>query len=109
MMRAVWSEDPVTFKSRYILAPIKEMAVTLNASQSASTLILGSSEPALGQAIRIGDGWHSSGLSADEAAPMVWRLRATRPEADFTISMRVRWNDQNRGGLRALLDYGTQS
>jgi alkanesulfonate monooxygenase SsuD/methylene tetrahydromethanopterin reductase-like flavin-dependent oxidoreductase (luciferase family) len=88
-MRAIWSEDLVTFKSRYILAPIKEMAVTLNASQSASTLILGSSEPALRRAMRIGDGWHSSGQSADEAALVVRRLRATRLDAGFTISMRV--------------------
>ncbi len=28
IMRAVWSEDLVTFESRYILAPIKEMTMT---------------------------------------------------------------------------------
>ena len=34
------------------------------------------------------------------------RLRAARSEADFTISMRVQWDGQDRGILRALVgDY----
>ena len=32
------------------------------------------------------------------------RLRAARPGADFTISMRVGWNGVDRGALRALVD-----
>ena len=64
----------------------------------------GSAEPALKRTIRIGDGWHGSGLTVDQAAPIVKRLRAARPGADFTISMRVQWDGTDRGVLRALVD-----
>ena len=104
MMRAVWSEDPVTFESRYISAEIKEMTMTPMPVSQIPLWFGGSSEPALRRTIRIGDGWHGSGLSADEAAPIVRRLRAARPAADFTISMRVQWDGQDRGVLRALVD-----
>ncbi|MBL6459565.1 TIGR03619 family F420-dependent LLM class oxidoreductase [Belnapia sp. T6] len=104
MMRAVWSEDPVTFETRYISAEIKELTMTPMPVSQIPLWFGGSSEPALRRTIRIGDGWHGSGLSADEAAPIVRRLRAARPEADFTISMRVQWDGQDRGVLRALVD-----
>ena len=64
----------------------------------------GSAEPALKRTIRIGDGWHGSGHTAAEAAPIVKRLREARPGSDFTISMRVQWNGVDRGVLRALVD-----
>ena len=104
MMRAVWSEDPVTFESRYISAEIKEMTMTPMPVSQIPLWFGGSSEPALRRTIKIGDGWHGSGLSADEAAPIVRRLRTGRPEANFAISMRVQWDGQDRGVLRALVD-----
>ncbi len=94
----------MTFKSRYILAPIKEMTMTPMPVSQIPLWFGGSSEPALRRTIRIGDGWHGSGLSAKEAAPIVRRLRAARPGADFTISMRVQWDGTDRGALRALVD-----
>ncbi len=54
--------------------------------------------------IRIGDGWHGSGHTAEAAAPIVARLREARPGADFEISMRVQWDGKDRGVLRALVD-----
>ena len=104
MMRAVWSEDPVAFKSRYILAEIKDMTMAPMPVTPIPLWFGGSSEPALRRTIRIGDGWHGSGLLADEAAPIVRRLRAARPEEDFTISLRVQWDGQDQGVLRALVD-----
>jgi hypothetical protein len=50
--------------------------------------------------VRIGDGWHGSQLTPDEAAPIVKRLRAERPEPEFTISMRLHWNGKDQGELR---------
>ncbi|MDN3563924.1 TIGR03619 family F420-dependent LLM class oxidoreductase [Paeniroseomonas aquatica] len=104
MMRAVWSEDPVTFESRYITAEIKEMTMTPMPISRIPLWFGGSSEPALRRTIRIGDGWHGSELPPDKAAPIVQRLRAARPEADFTVSMRVQWDGQDRGLLHALVD-----
>jgi hypothetical protein len=64
----------------------------------------GTAEPALKRAIRIGDGWHGSGFTAEQAAPIVRPLRDARPGAGFTISMRVQWDGSDRGVLRALVD-----
>ena len=50
--------------------------------------------------MRIGDGWHGSQLTPEEAAPIVKRLRNDRPEAEFTISMRTHWNGKDEGELR---------
>ena len=105
MMRAVWSQDPVTFESRYITAEVKEMTMTPMPISRIPLWFGGSSEPALRRTIRIGDGWHGSELSPDKAAPIVQRLRAVRPEADFTVSMRVQWDGLDRGVLHALVDH----
>ncbi len=64
----------------------------------------GSSDAALRRTIRMGDGWHGSGHTAAEAAPIVQRLRDARPASDFTMSMRVQWDGRDRGALRALVD-----
>jgi len=50
--------------------------------------------------VRIGDGWHGSQLTPEQAAPIVKRLRSERPEAEFTISMRTHWNGRGEAELR---------
>ena len=42
--------------------------------------------------MRLGDGFHAIGLSPDEAAAAVGRLRAERPEESFTFSLRLGWD-----------------
>ncbi len=68
MMRAVWSEDPVTFEARHIPAVVEGMTMAPMPIGRIPLWFGGSSEPALRRAARIGDGWHGSGLSAEEAA-----------------------------------------
>jgi hypothetical protein len=104
MMRAVWSQDPVTFQSRFIPAVIEGMTMTPMPVSPIPLWFGGSSDAALKRTIRIGDGWHGSGKTAAEAAPLVRRLRDARPNSDFTISMRVQWNGKDPGVLRALVD-----
>jgi probable F420-dependent oxidoreductase len=101
MMRAVWSQDPVTFKSRYIPAAIEGMTMTPMPAHPIPLWLGGSSDAALRRTIRIADGWHGSGHSPAEAAPIVRRLRAERPGPDFTVSMRFHWNGHDLGVLRA--------
>ncbi|HEY1935148.1 MAG TPA: TIGR03619 family F420-dependent LLM class oxidoreductase [Acetobacteraceae bacterium] len=104
MMRAVWSEDPVTFQSRTIPAVIEGMTMTPHPISHIPLWFGGSSDAALRRTIRIGDGWHGSAMTAEAAAPTIKRLRDARPGADFTVSMRVQWNGQDRGALRAMVD-----
>ena len=104
MMRAVWSQDPVSFASKYIPAVIEGMTMTPHPVSPIPLWFGGSAEPALKRTIRIGDAWHGSGHTAAQAAPIIARLRAARPGPDFTISMRVQWDGRDRGVLRALVD-----
>jgi hypothetical protein len=60
----------------------------------------GSSEPALRRALRL-DGWHGSRVTPEQAAPIVKRLRATRPGPEFAISVRSGWDGKDDGALSA--------
>jgi alkanesulfonate monooxygenase SsuD/methylene tetrahydromethanopterin reductase-like flavin-dependent oxidoreductase (luciferase family) len=62
----------------------------------------GSSEAALARALRL-DGWHGSRLSPEAAAPVVKRLRATRLDPEFTISLRSSWDGKDDAALGARL------
>jgi probable F420-dependent oxidoreductase len=99
MMRAVWSQDPVTFQAKYIPAKINDMTMLPLPVSPIPLWIGGSSDVALKRTMRIADGWHGSRESPEEAAPIVRRLRAARPD-NFTISMRIQWNGKDQGELR---------
>jgi probable F420-dependent oxidoreductase len=103
MMRAVWTQDPVTFEARYIPATIVDMTMLPHPVSHIPLWFGGSSDAALKRTIRIGDGWHGSRETPEQAAPIVQRLRAERPGADFTVSMRTQWNGKDLGELRARL------
>jgi probable F420-dependent oxidoreductase len=100
MMRAVWTQDPVTFKAKYIPAEITDMTMTPLPISHIPIWIGGSSEAALKRTVRIADGWHGSRETPEQAAPIVKRLRAERPDGGFTISMRTHWNGRDQGELR---------
>ncbi len=102
MMRAVWSQDPVTFDSKWIPARIENMRAQPQPIAPIPIWIGGSSDAAIKRALRL-DGWHGSRISPDAAAGMVKRLRAERPGDDFIISIRVSCNAQNVGGMRDAL------
>ena len=100
MMKAVWSQDPVNFESRHIAAEIKEMTM-LPQPVSAIPMWHGSrSEAAHRRTVRVGDGWHGSQVTPEQAAPVVARLRRDRPEPEFTISVRTHWAGKDIGELR---------
>jgi probable F420-dependent oxidoreductase len=102
MMRAVWTEDPVSFSARTIPAVIADMRSLPQPVRPIPIWIDGSSEPALKRAIRL-DGWHGSRVSPEQAAPIVKRLRAARPGPDFAISVRNGWDGRDDGALAARL------
>ena len=107
MMRAVWGEDPVTFRAHHIPAVIEEMRMLPQPVTPIPIWIGGSSEAALARAIRLADGWHGSRLSPEQATPIVRRLREQRPEAEFAISLRYGWDGKDDSALRTrLASYG---
>ena len=106
MMRAVWSEDPVTFRSRWVPAVIEYMRMLPKPVKPIPIWIGGSSEAALVRALRL-DGWHGSRLSPETAAPIVRRLREQRTDPEFAISLRIAWEGRDDNELKARLDaYG---
>jgi probable F420-dependent oxidoreductase len=100
MMRAVWSQDPVSFDAKYIPAAIKDMTM-LPQPVSHIPMWHGSrSEAAHRRTVRIGDGWHGSQVTPEQAGEVVKRLRRDRPEPGFTISVRSHWDGKDVGMMR---------
>jgi len=99
-MRAVWSQDPVNFAAKYIPAVVKDMTM-LPQPVSHIPMWHGSrSEAAHRRTVRIGDGWHGSQVTPEQAGEVVKRLRRDRPEPGFTISVRSHWDGKDVGMMR---------
>ena len=100
LLRALWSDDPVSFQTRSIVAEIVEMRMQPLPSSPIPIWVGGSSEKALARAVRLCDGWHGSRLPPDKAAPIIRRLRRDRPEPGFAISLRTGWDGKDPAELR---------
>lgn len=111
MMRAVWSQDPVSFDAKWIPAKIESMRSHPQPTVPIPIWIGGSSDAAIRRALQM-DGWHGSRIAPEQAAAAVKRLRAERPDESFTISIRVSCNASNVAGmkdaLRTYADAGIQ-
>jgi probable F420-dependent oxidoreductase len=90
MLRVLWSEDPATYEGgfrsfadiRLLPKPVGAMPIWVG----------GGSEPAYRRAVRLAQGFQLIGVTPDEAAPVVARLRSERPEPEFTVSLRTGWD-----------------
>lgn len=106
LMRAVWTDDPVSFETLYIPGVVQDMRMR-PLPLSIPIWIGGNSDAAIARAIRLGDGWHGTRTTPEAARAVVTRLREARPESDFTISLRVSWDGADAEALRAQLEaYG---
>ena len=103
MMKAVWNDDPVTFPTRWIPAKIDTMRMQPKPCAPIPIWIGGSSEAAIARALRL-DGWHGSRVTPEQVPAMVRRLRAGRPDAAFTISLRTSDEGRDTGALRGRLE-----
>jgi probable F420-dependent oxidoreductase len=102
LMRALWSQDPVTFPNKYIAAAVADMRMQ-PLPPPIPIWVGGSSERALARAVKLCDGWHGSRLLPDKAAPIIRALRAKRPEPGFAISLRTPFDGKDAGELSARL------
>jgi probable F420-dependent oxidoreductase len=92
MLRACWTEDPVNLEGGAVPASFKAMRTLPHPARPIPIWVGGHGEPAFRRAAGLGDGWHGSRKTPAEAAPIVKRLRAERPEETFTLSLRVNWD-----------------
>ena len=111
LMKAVWSQDPVNFQTRWIPAVVENMRSQPQPEVPIPIWIGGSSDAAIARALRL-DGWHGSRVRPEAAADMVKRFRAERPDEGFTISLRINVNagnvDDSRAALAAYEAAGVQ-
>jgi probable F420-dependent oxidoreductase len=92
MLRACWTEDPVNRTGKTIPGDYKAMRTLPHPKKPIPIWVGGHSEPAYRRAVTLGDGWHGSRKTPEEAAPIVKRLREDRPEESFTLSLRLNWD-----------------
>jgi probable F420-dependent oxidoreductase len=108
IMRRCWSEDPIDLEAPATGVRMKQMRTKPQPTGRIPIWIGGHSEPAYRRATTLGDGWHGGFQPPDKVAAIVERLRRDRPESDFTLSMRTRWDalrDDNDEILRELEQY----
>jgi probable F420-dependent oxidoreductase len=112
MMRAVWSEDPVTFEAKFIQSEIRDMTMLPQPTTPIPMWHGSRSEAAHRRTVRLGDGWHGSQVTPEQARPVIERLRRDRPEPEFTISVRSHWDGKDIGMMQervaAYADAGVQ-
>ncbi len=92
VFETVWRDDPASFHGTY--SSFDEVRVLPQPAGTIPIWIGGSSEPAYRRAVARGDGYQAVGLKPEQAGPVVQRLRADRPEPEFTISLRTGWDPQ---------------
>ena len=92
MLRRMWTDDHITADFAVHGARFASMRAKPQPVGHLPIWIGGHAEVALARAVRHGDGWHGAFLTPDQTSARVRRLRADRPEPEFVISMRTRWD-----------------
>lgn len=93
VLRAVFCEDPTSHDGRYYA--FADVQVLPKPAGDVPIWVGGGSDGALERVVTRGDGFHGIGVPPEAAGPLVERIRARRPEPEFTISLRVDWDTRN--------------
>lgn len=104
VLRRAWGPDPVSHHGRHYR--FADLRVQPKPAHPIPIWIGGQSPAAHRRAVARGDGFHAIGLTPDEAATLVARLREDRPDPSFTISLRTGWDalDMEHDRIRAERD-----
>jgi probable F420-dependent oxidoreductase len=92
LFRLAWSEDPFSFHGTF--TTFDDMRILPKPSRQIPIWIGGSSEPAYRRTAERGDGYQAVGLAAEQAGPVVERIRRDHPDPSFPISLRTGWDPQ---------------
>ena len=100
MMKAVWSDDPVSFEARWIPAVIDNMRMMPKPEKPIPIWVGGTSDAALGAPCGSTAGTvRARPRSEAERRSSPGRLRAQRFGAEFAISLRTAWDGRDDGAL----------
>jgi alkanesulfonate monooxygenase SsuD/methylene tetrahydromethanopterin reductase-like flavin-dependent oxidoreductase (luciferase family) len=92
----IWENSTADFEGTYYPS-FEQIRVLPPPAHRIPIWIGGGAEAALERALR-NDGYHALGPSPEEMKVLGARLREQRPDADFTISVRVGWDVTTRTG-----------
>ena len=90
LFRTVWENSTADFDGEYYPS-FEQIRVLPLPAHHIPIWIGGSADAAIERALR-NDGYHAIGLSPEQLADVVTRLRARRSDDDFVISLRVSWD-----------------
>lgn len=90
LLRTVWTEDPVSFHGEF--HDFDDLRVLPKPAHVIPIWIGGGSEAAYRRGVELGDGFQVIGVTPEEAAAPVARLRRDRPGPDFVVSLRTGWD-----------------
>ena len=91
LFRALWHDDPTSFEGSF--TSFKDIRLLPKPVGSIPLWVGGGSEAAYRRGVAKGDGFQLIGVTPEQAAPVVARLRSERPDpAEFTISLRTGWD-----------------
>jgi probable F420-dependent oxidoreductase len=108
LFRTAWRHDPTTHDGRYY--SFSDVRVLPKPAHDIPVWVGGRSDGAYVRATTRADGFHGVGVGSEDAKALVERLRASRPDDAFTISLRVPWdgNTMEPDEIRAQFQaYGT--
>ena len=108
LFRTAWRDDPATHDGRFY--PFSDVRVLPKPAHDIPVWVGGRSDGAYVRATTRADGFHGVGVGPEDAKALVERLRASRPDDAFTISLRVPWdgNTMEPDEIRAQFQaYGT--
>jgi hypothetical protein len=91
-MRHVWENDNMTIDFPVHRIHMESIRAKPQPNRRIPIWIGGHADIALRRAIAVGDGWHGAFLTPEETKKRVEILRMGRPEPEYEISMRTRWD-----------------
>ena len=90
LFQTAWNDDPATHEGRYY--SFTGMRVLPKPAHDIPVWVGGRSDGAFRRATSRADGFHGVGVKPEDAKALIERIRASRPDDAFTISLRVPWD-----------------